>query len=118
MLPMLIVLIAAVATVVPAPAPIAKRPYPSRTTAQVRPGNASAPALPAPPGRVPALRMPVVGTVVRGFETPAGQYGPGHRESTWLRRELVRAPNAGRVVFAGPVPEEAGSACSSPRASW
>ena len=102
MLPMLIVLIAAVATVVPARAPIAEPPYQPLRTAQVTPGNRSAPA---PWGRVPALRMPVVGTVVRGFEEPAGQYGPGHRGIDLAAPvgERVAAPAAGRVVFAGPV---------------
>jgi murein DD-endopeptidase MepM/ murein hydrolase activator NlpD len=102
MLPMLIVLIAAVATVVPAPAPIAEPPYQPPRTAQGTPGNPSAPA---PWGRAPALRMPVVGTVVRGFEEPAGQYGPGHRGIDLAAPvgERVAAPAAGRVVFAGPV---------------
>jgi murein DD-endopeptidase MepM/ murein hydrolase activator NlpD len=102
MLPMLIVLIAAVATVVPAPAPIAEPPYQPPRTAQGTPGNPSAPA---PSGRAPALRMPVVGTVVRGFEEPAGQYGPGHRGIDLAAPvgERVAAPAAGRVVFAGPV---------------
>jgi murein DD-endopeptidase MepM/ murein hydrolase activator NlpD len=68
-----------------------------------------APALPVsaalPAGRVPELRMPLAGPVVRGFELPAGPFGPGHRGVDVGARvgELVRAPAAGRVVFAGPV---------------
>ena len=56
-------------------------------------------------GRVPALRMPLAGPVVRGFELPAGPFGPGHRGVDVGARvgEVVRAPAAGRVVFAGPV---------------
>jgi len=68
-----------------------------------------APALPVsaalPAERVPALRMPLAGPVVRGFELPAGPFGPGHRGVDVGARvgEVVRAPAAGRVVFAGPV---------------
>jgi murein DD-endopeptidase MepM/ murein hydrolase activator NlpD len=55
--------------------------------------------------RVPALWMPVTGPLVRGFEARAGPYGPGHRgiDIAAPVGELVRAPTAGRVVFAGPV---------------
>jgi murein DD-endopeptidase MepM/ murein hydrolase activator NlpD len=81
--------------------------------------SAPAPAIPidrsvavplsAPPdpgaGRVPALRTPVAGAVVRGFELPAGPYGPGHRglDIAVPVGERARAPTAGRVTFAGPV---------------
>jgi murein DD-endopeptidase MepM/ murein hydrolase activator NlpD len=49
--------------------------------------------------------MPVAGAVVRGFDARAGPYGPGHRgiDIAAPVGELVRAPAAGRVVFAGPV---------------
>jgi murein DD-endopeptidase MepM/ murein hydrolase activator NlpD len=59
--------------------------------------------------RVPALRLPVSGAVVRGFEEPAGPYGPGHR-GVDVRAPVgtpVAAPAAGTVTFAGRV---AGSA--------
>ena len=59
--------------------------------------------------RVPPLRMPVAGPVVRGFEEPAGPYGPGHR-GVDVRAPVgtpVVAPAAGTVAFAGRV---AGSA--------
>ena len=49
--------------------------------------------------------MPVTGPVVRGFDARAGSYGPGHRgiDIAVPMGKLVRAPTAGRVVFAGPV---------------
>jgi murein DD-endopeptidase MepM/ murein hydrolase activator NlpD len=75
---------------------------------EVPPTAAVAPAAPAAP-RVPALRVPVGGPVVRGFEEPAGPYGPGHRGID-VRAPVgtpVAAPAAGTVAFAGPV---AGSA--------
>ena len=63
-----------------------------------------APVEPRSP-RVPALWMPVTGPVVRGFDARVGPYGPGHRgiDIAAPVGELVRAPAAGRVVFAGPV---------------
>ena len=63
-----------------------------------------APVEPRSP-RVPALGMPVTGPVVRGFDARAGPSGPGHRgiDIAAPVGELVRAPAAGRVVFAGPV---------------
>jgi murein DD-endopeptidase MepM/ murein hydrolase activator NlpD len=70
------------------------------------PGPAGPPGPPAPPaGRVPALRMPVAGAVVRGFELPAGPYGAGHRgiDIAAALGARARAPTAGQVVFAGPV---------------
>jgi murein DD-endopeptidase MepM/ murein hydrolase activator NlpD len=62
------------------------------------------PAGPAPP-RVPALWMPVAGAVVRGFDARAGPYGPGHRgiDIAATLGQVVCAPAAGKVVFAGPV---------------
>jgi murein DD-endopeptidase MepM/ murein hydrolase activator NlpD len=47
----------------------------------------------------------VAGAVVRGFELPAGPYGPGHRgiDVAVAVGERARAPTAGRVAFAGPV---------------
>ena len=55
--------------------------------------------------RVPPLRMPLAGPIVRGFEASAGTYGPGHRGVDIGGRvgEAVRAPAGGRVEFAGPV---------------
>lgn len=64
------------------------------------------PQEPAPGrGRVPALWMPVVGPVVRGFDARAGPFGPGHRGIDILTPAgaLVGAPATGRVGFAGPV---------------
>jgi hypothetical protein len=60
--------------------------------------------VPDPP-RVPALWMPVTGSVVRGFDARAGPYGPGHRgiDIAAPVGATVRAPAAGRIVFAGPV---------------
>ena len=62
------------------------------------------PATPDPPP-VPPLWMPVAGAVVRGFDTRAGPFGPGHRgiDIAASVGELVRSPTAGRVVFAGRV---------------
>ena len=71
---------------------------------------AEAPRMVAAAGRrVPALRLPVRGVVVRGFEEPAGPYGPGHRgiDVRAPVGTLVAAPAAGTVTFAGQV---AGSA--------
>jgi Peptidase family M23 len=69
-----------------------------------RPPEPPPPAAPDPP-RVPALWMPVAGTVVRGFDARAGPYGPGHRgiDIAAPVGAPVRAPAAGTVVFAGPV---------------
>jgi murein DD-endopeptidase MepM/ murein hydrolase activator NlpD len=73
--------------------------------ARVEVAPAGAPATP----RVPPLRMPVTGPVVRGFEEPAGPYGPGHRgvDVRAATGTPVAAPAAGTVTFAGRV---AGSA--------
>jgi hypothetical protein len=59
----------------------------------------------ADPPRVPALWMPVTGSLVRGFDARAGPYGPGHRgiDIAAPVGTTVRAPAAGRIVFAGPV---------------
>jgi murein DD-endopeptidase MepM/ murein hydrolase activator NlpD len=55
--------------------------------------------------RVPPLWLPLAGAVVRGFDAPAGPYGPGHRgiDVAASVGEIVRAPAAGEVVFAGRV---------------
>jgi murein DD-endopeptidase MepM/ murein hydrolase activator NlpD len=85
-----------------APAP------PPPAGAAAPPEAAPAAARPAAPP-VPPLRMPARGPVVRGFEEPAGPYGPGHRGID-VRVPVgtpVAAPAAGTVTFAGRV---AGSA--------
>ena len=80
------------------PAAMASRPVPS---------SAPTPRAVPMPGRsrVPDLWMPVAGPLVRGFDARAGPFGPGHRgiDIAVPVGELVRAPAAGRVVFAGPV---------------
>ena len=87
-------LVLAIGVSVPAisPAAMAERSVPPPPTA------------PDPPP-VPPLWMPVAGSVVRGFDTRAGPYGPGHRgiDIAASVGEMVRAPAAGRVMFAGPV---------------
>jgi murein DD-endopeptidase MepM/ murein hydrolase activator NlpD len=71
-------------------------------------GSGSGPPGPGPawdPERVPPLRMPLAGPIVRGFDATAGTYGPGHRGVDIGGRvgQAVRAPAGGRVRFAGPV---------------
>jgi len=63
------------------------------------------PARTATAPRVPALRPPVDGPLVRGFEEAAGPFGPGHRGVDFgaVPGLPVRAPASGRVTFAGPV---------------
>ena len=83
---------------VAAPAAVAERPAALPSTA--------APSTAAPDHvRVPPLWMPLDGAVVRGFDARAGPYGPGHRgiDVAASVGEVVRAPAAGEVVFAGPV---------------
>jgi murein DD-endopeptidase MepM/ murein hydrolase activator NlpD len=100
----------------PPAAPATTRALASAATRALAPAASRAPALPPPPpppppvapvvgGRVPALRLPVAGPVVRGFEAPAGPYGPGHRgvDLGAPAGTAVAAPAAGRVSFAGPV---------------
>jgi murein DD-endopeptidase MepM/ murein hydrolase activator NlpD len=85
----------------PPPAPAPPTPVPPAPV----PPTAVPPSPAAAPWPVPAMWMPVAGTVVRGFDARAGPYGPGHRgiDIAAPVGELVRAPAAGRVVFAGPV---------------
>lgn len=94
----------------PPPAPtraLAPHPAPAASRAQAPPQPPPQPPPPVPVvgGRVPALRLPVAGPVVRGFEAPAGPYGPGHRgvDLGAPAGTAVAAPAAGRVSFAGPV---------------
>jgi murein DD-endopeptidase MepM/ murein hydrolase activator NlpD len=63
------------------------------------------PATVPDPPRVPALWMPVTGSVVRGFDARAGPFGRGHRgiDIAASVGATVRAPAAGRIAFAGPV---------------
>ena len=86
------VLAIGLAVPVAAPAAVTGRSFPPPPTA------------PGPPP-VPPIWMPVAGAVVRGFDARAGPYGPGHRgiDIAASVGELVRAPAAGRVAFAGPV---------------
>lgn len=59
-----------------------------------------------PPTPTPVTYLvPVPGGVVRGFEPPAGAYGPGHRgvDLAALPGEPVRAAADGRVAHAGAV---------------
>ena len=79
--------------------------FPAAVPAAVpQPSVRPPPAAPDPPP-VPPLWMPVAGAVVRGFDTRAGPFGPGHRgiDIAASVGELVRSPTAGRVVFAGRV---------------
>ena len=96
--PLLLAVLLAAAAVAPAAVPV---PAPAAVAGWSSP---PAPALPPPP-RVPALWMPVTGPLARGFDARAGSYGPGHRgiDVAAPVGELVRAPAAGEVVFAGPV---------------
>jgi hypothetical protein len=109
--------VATVAVPVAAPAAVAERRTPPPTSVPpTSVPSVAAPPIPVPPtsappdpaassSRVPAMWMPVAGTVARGFDARAGPYGPGHRgiDIAAPVGELVRAPAAGRVVFAGPV---------------
>ena len=96
--PLLLAALLAAGVVAPAAAPVAA------PVAVAGRRSSWAPVEPRSP-RVPALWMPVTGPVVRGFDARAGPYGPGHRgiDIAAPVGELVRAPAAGRVVFAGPV---------------
>ncbi|MDQ3877286.1 MAG: peptidoglycan DD-metalloendopeptidase family protein [Actinomycetota bacterium] len=65
------------------------------------------PILGCPPAHaaVPMLRPPVYGAIERGFEPPAGAFGPGHRgiDFTAAPETQVVAAAPGKVTFAGPV---------------
>jgi murein DD-endopeptidase MepM/ murein hydrolase activator NlpD len=96
--PFLLAALLAAGVVAPVAAPVA---------APVEVAERAASWVPAEPRspRVPHLWMPVTGPLVRGFDARAGPYGPGHRgiDIAAPVGELVRAPTAGRIVFAGPV---------------
>lgn len=96
--PFLLAALFAAGVVAPATAPVAA---PGAVAGR---HSSWAPVEPRSP-RVPALWMPVTGPLVRGFDARAGPFGPGHRgiDIAAPVGELVRAPTAGRVVFAGPV---------------
>lgn len=96
--PFLLAALFAAGVVAPATAPVAA---PGAVAGR---HSSWAPVEPRSP-RVPALWMPVTGPLVRGFDARAGSFGPGHRgiDIAAPVGELVRAPAAGRVVFAGPV---------------
>jgi murein DD-endopeptidase MepM/ murein hydrolase activator NlpD len=81
----------------PAGAPTRRRPAPGP--------QGPGPAVAWDRERVPPLRMPLAGPIVRGFDATAGTYGPGHRgvDVGGLVGEVVRAPAEGRVQFAGSV---------------
>ena len=100
--PFLLAALLAAAAVAPAVA-AAAAPVADPVAAAERPAPRASLTPPSP--RVPGLWMPVTGPVVRGFEARAGPYGPGHRgvDIEAPVGELVAAPAAGRVVFAGPV---------------
>jgi hypothetical protein len=55
--------------------------------------------------RPPSYRLPVEGAVIRPFEPPSSQYGPGHRgvDLEAAAGTLVRAAERGRVRHAGQV---------------
>jgi murein DD-endopeptidase MepM/ murein hydrolase activator NlpD len=112
---LLVALAVAIAGLAPGPAPatpighrdaaVPAAPPPDPGTGQPPDPGGAGQALDPGAGGVPALRMPVAGAVVRGFELPAGPYGPGHRgiDVAVAVGERARAPTAGRVAFAGPV---------------
>ena len=60
---------------------------------------------PAASASAPALVPPVDGAVVRGFENPGHEFGPGHRgvDLAATPGTPVRAAAQGTVTFAGPV---------------
>jgi murein DD-endopeptidase MepM/ murein hydrolase activator NlpD len=89
------------------PTPVARLDAPITPLGAGRPATSlgSAPVAGAVTGRVPRLRPPVAGPLVRGFEAPAGPFGPGHRGVDFAAGPgtPVRSPAGGRVTFAGPV---------------
>jgi murein DD-endopeptidase MepM/ murein hydrolase activator NlpD len=96
--PFLLAALLAAGLVAPAAAPVAAPVTGSERRSSLAPVEPRSP-------RVPALWMPVTGPLVRGFDARAGPYGPGHRgiDIAAPVGELVLAPAAGRVEFAGPV---------------
>jgi murein DD-endopeptidase MepM/ murein hydrolase activator NlpD len=96
--PFLLAALLAAGLVAPAAAPVAAPVTGSERRSSLAPVEPRSP-------RVPALWMPVTGPLVRGFDARAGPYGPGHRgiDIAAPVGELVLAPTAGRVEFAGPV---------------
>lgn len=71
--------------------------------------DAADPQAPRPPApSFGAYAWPVTGPVVRGFEAPAGPFGPGHRgiDIEAPAGRPVRAAQAGTVAFAGKIAGE------------
>ncbi|MFC3688319.1 murein hydrolase activator EnvC family protein [Aquipuribacter hungaricus] len=84
---------------------------PEGTVAALRPSPVAEPAPGGGAAGVPSLprdeqrRPPVPGTVVRLFQAPAHEYGPGHRgvDLAAAPGAVVLSPAAGTVTFAGQV---------------
>jgi murein DD-endopeptidase MepM/ murein hydrolase activator NlpD len=105
LLPWLASSIALVATAALVPALADDSSGPPAAGTAVQPARDAGAARPPGVPRVPELRPPVEGPLplVRGFEEPAGPFGPGHRGVDFgaVPGVPVRAPASGRVTFAG-----------------
>jgi hypothetical protein len=76
----------------------------SAAPALARPPASHSPQVPPDPNR-PWLIPPVDGPIVKHWEAPESNYGPGHRGIDYFVtiNTSVRAAAGGRVTFAGPV---------------